>query len=116
MISLSDEESDLETGTNKAVFQMPYAFTITDIRATVGTAPTGSTLVVDINKSGSSILTTKLSIDVSENTSTSVATAHVIASGDTTFADGAIVAFDIDQIGSSTAGAGLKVALIGYQT
>jgi len=116
MISLSDEESDLETGTNKAVFQMPYAFTITDIRATVGTAPTGSTLVVDINKSGSSILTTKLSIDVSENTSTSAATAHVIASGDTTFADGAIVAFDIDQIGSSTAGAGLKVALIGYQT
>mgnify|MGYP001574310175 CR=1 FL=1 len=116
MISLSDEETDLETGTNKAIFQMPYAFTITDIRATVGTAPVGSTLTVDINKSGQSILTTKLTIDASENTSTSAATAHVIASGDTAFADGAIVAFDIDQVGSSTAGKGLKVTLIGYQT
>ena len=116
MIALSDEATDLETGTNKAIFQMPYAFTITDIRATVGTAPVGSTLTVDINKSGSTILTTKLTIDASENTSTSAATAHVIASGDTAFADGAIVAFDIDQVGSSTAGKGLKVTLIGYQT
>ena len=116
IISLSDEESDLETGTSKAIFQMPYAFKITDIRATVGTAPVGSTLTVDINKDGSTILTTKLTIDASENTSTSAATAHVIASGDDSFADGAIIAFDIDQIGSSTAGKGLKIALIGYQT
>ena len=73
-------------------------------------------LTVDINKDGSTILTTKLTIDASENTSTSAATAHVIASGDDSFADGAIIAFDIDQIGSSTAGKGLKVTLIGYQT
>ena len=96
---------------------MPYAFTITDIRATVGTAAVGANkLTIDINKDGSSILTTKLTIDASENTSTSAQYAHVIASGDTAFADGAIVAFDIDQVGNSTAGKGLKVTLIGYQT
>lgn len=110
----SDETTDLETGTGVTEFQMPFAMTLTAVRATVTTAPVGSTIEVDINEGGVSILSTVISIDVSEKTSTSAATAPVIS--DSSLADGAVITIDIDQIGSSTAGTGLKVQLIGYRT
>ena len=74
----------------------------------------GSVLTVDINEGGSTILSTKLTIDASEKTSTTAATAAVIS--DASLADDALMTIDIDGVGSGTAGAGLKVTLIGYQT
>jgi hypothetical protein len=112
-IACSDETSDLATGTAVATFRMPYAFTLTGVRASVTTAPTGATLTVDINESGTSILSTKLTIDAGEKTSTTAATAAVIS--DSALADDAEITIDIDQIGSTVAGAGLKVYLIGYK-
>lgn len=111
VIAASDETTDLTTGTAKVTFRMPYAFTVTDVRASVTTAPVGSTIIVDINESGTSILSTKLTIDASEKTSETAATAAVIS--DTALADDAEITIDIDQIGSSTAGTGLKVTIIG---
>jgi hypothetical protein len=91
---------------------MPYAMTLTAVRASVTTAPTGATLIVDINEGGSTIMTTnKLSIDATEKTSTTAATAAGIT--DTALADDAEITIDIDQVGSTVAGAGLKVYLIG---
>jgi len=110
-IAVSDETTALTTGTAKVTFRMPFGFTLTEVRASVTTAPTGSTLVVDINESGTTILSTKISIDASEKTSTTAATAAVIS--DTALADDAEMTIDIDQVGSSVAGAGLKVYLIG---
>jgi hypothetical protein len=83
------------------------------VRASVTTAPTGATLTVDINESGSTILSTKLTIDASEKTSTTAATPAVIS--DAALADDAEITIDIDQIGSTIAGAGLKVTLIGVR-
>jgi len=111
VIACSDETSNLTTGTAKVTFRMPYAMTLSSVRASVNTAPTGSTLVVDINEGGSTILSTKLSIDASELTSTTAATAAVIS--DTALADDASITIDIDQIGSTIAGKGLKVVLKG---
>ena len=114
IISLSDETTDLTTGNGKASFNMPFAMTLTGVKATVNTAPVGSTIIVDINEAGSTILSTKLSIDASELTSSSAASAAVIS--DASLANDALITFDIDQIGSSTAGKGLKVTLYGYRT
>jgi hypothetical protein len=113
VIACSDETSNLTTGTAKVTFRMPYAMTLSSVRASVNTAPTGSTLIVDINEGGSTILSTKLSIDASELTSTTAATAAVIS--DTALADDAEVTIDIDQIGSTIAGKGLKVVLKGVR-
>ena len=110
-LACSDETTALTAGTAKVTFRMPYAMTLTAVRASVTTAPTGSTLVVDINEAGTSILSTKLSIDVSQETSTTATTPAVIS--DSGLADDAEITIDIDQIGTSTAGAGLKVTLIG---
>jgi len=113
VLAASDESTDLTTGTAKVTFRMPYAFTVTEVRASVNTAPVGSTIIVDINEGGTSILSTKLSIDASEKTSTTAATPPVIS--DSALADDSEITIDIDQIGSSTAGKGLKVTLIGTQ-
>lgn len=110
-VAISDEDSDLEVGTAKITFRMPYAFTLTDIRASCTTAPTGATLTIDVNETGSTILSTKLTIDAGEKTSTTATTAVVIS--DSALADDAEITIDIDQIGSSVAGTGGKVTFIG---
>lgn len=110
-IAVSDETTALTTGTAKVTFRMPFAFTLTAVRASVTTAPTGSVLTVDINEGGASILSTKLTIDAGEKTSVTAATPAVIS--DTALADDAEITIDIDTVGSTVAGAGLKVYLIG---
>ena len=109
IVACSDETTALTTGNAKATFRMPYAFTLTAVRASVTTAPVGSTLTVDINEAGSTILSTKITIDASEKTSTTAATPPVIS--DTSLADDAQMTVDIDQVGSSTAGSGLIVTM-----
>ena len=111
-IACSDETTALTTGTAKATFRMPFAMTLTAVRAGVGAAPTGSVLTVDINEGGASILSTKITIDATEKTSTTAATPPVIS--DSSLADDAEITIDIDTVGSTIAGAGLKVWLIGY--
>ena len=109
VIAASDESTDLTTGTNKVYFRMPYAGTLLAVRASVNTAPTGSTLIVDINEAGTSLLSTKLSIDASEKTSTTAAVPAVIS--DSVLVDDAEMTIDIDQVGSTIKGKGLKVYL-----
>lgn len=113
-VAVSDETTALTTGTASITFRMPYAMTLTEVRASVVTAPTGANLVVDINESGTTILSTKLSIDAGEKTSTTAATSAVIS--DSALADDAEITIDIDQIGSTIAGAGLKITLIGTRS
>ena len=109
IIACSDETTALTTGAAKASFRMPYAGTLTAVRATVKTAPTGAALQIDINEAGVSVLSTVLSIDASETSSTTAAAPAVIS--DSALADDAEITIDIDQIGSTIAGAGLKVLL-----
>jgi hypothetical protein len=111
IIACSDETTNLTTGTAKVTFRAPFAFTILGLRANVNTAPTGTTIIVDINEAGSTIMATnKLSIDASEKTSVTAATAAGIT--DSAIADDAEMTIDIDQIGSTAAGVGLKVTIL----
>lgn len=114
VVACSDETTALVAGTAKVTFRMPFAMTLTDVRANVNTAPTGSELIVDINEGGTSVLSTKLSIDASTKTSVGAASEPVIS--DAALADDAEITIDIDQIGSSVAGTGLKVVLLGTRT
>jgi hypothetical protein len=110
-LAASDETTALTTGTAKMTFRMPHAMTLTSVRASLTTAQaSGSIFTVDINESGASILSTKLTIDNTEKTSTTAATPAVIS--DTALADDAEITIDIDQIGNGSA-TGLKITLIG---
>ena len=110
-LAASDETTALTTGTAKVTFRMPFAMTLTGVRASLTTAQTsGSIFTVDINQGGSSVLGTKLTIDNTELTSVTAATAATITNSALT--DDAEITIDIDQIGDGTA-KGLKISLIG---
>lgn len=114
VMACSDETTALTATNNKIKFRIPYAFTVTAVRASLSTAQTsGSIFTVDINEAGTTILSTKLTIDNTEQTSTTAVTAAVIS--DSALADDAEISVDIDQIGDGTA-KGLKVVLIGRQS
>jgi len=109
-LACSDETTALTTGTAKMSFRMPHGMTLSEVRASVTTAPTGSVLTVDINE-GASILSTKLTIDIGSKTSTTSAIPPVLSQ--IVLIDDAEITIDIDTIGSTIAGTGLKVTLIG---
>jgi hypothetical protein len=109
VLACSDETTDLATGTAKVTFRMPWAATLTDVRLSVNTAPTGSALIVDVNEGGVSVFGTLPQIDDGDTTSVGSVVAPVIS--DSALAADAEITVDIDQVGSSAAGKGLKVAL-----
>jgi len=109
MIAVSDETTALTTGTAKVTFRMPFAMTLTAVRASLTTVSSSGIPTVDINEAGVTILSTKLTIDANEKTSTTAATPAVIS--DTALADDAEITIDIDVAG--TGAKGLKVYLIG---
>jgi hypothetical protein len=110
-LAASDESTALTTGTSKVSFRMPFAMTLTEVRASLVTAQASGTIfTVDINEAGVSVISTKLTIDNTELTSVTAATPPVIS--DSGLADDALITIDIDQIGDGTA-KGLKVLLKG---
>lgn len=112
MVAIGDETTAITTGTAKVTFRMPYAFTVTAVRASLTTVSSSGTPTFDINEAGSSILSTKLTIDASEKTSTTAATPAVIS--DASLADDAEMTIDIDTAGTGAAGA--KIYIIGHRT
>jgi hypothetical protein len=111
-VAASDETTALTAGTSKVTWRMPFAMTLTSVRASVNTAQaSGTILTVDLNEGGTTVLSTKLSIDNNEKTSTTAATPAVIS--DTALADDAEMTIDIDAVDGATAAKGLKVCLIG---
>lgn len=98
----------LTTGTFKDGIRVPRAFVITDIRTKVATVPTGATLIVDVNKNATTIFSTQGN---RPTTAISAADSSTTAPDVTTGAAGDILSVDVDQIGSSVAGANLFVAI-----
>ena len=90
--------------------RMPYDFRITAVRASILVA--GASVAVDIQESGVSILSTLLTIDAGQTTSTTATTPVVIS--DYELGDDNEVTVDI-TIGEGEAPRDLKVYLIGYR-
>ncbi|WP_395753314.1 hypothetical protein [Prosthecobacter sp.] len=111
VVACSDESTDITTGAAKVRFRMPHAMTVSAVRLSVSTAPTGSVIIVNVKESGTTIFSTKPQIATSAYTSVGGAVPGVLS--DTSLADDAEITIDLDQIGSTIAGKGLKVTLIG---
>jgi hypothetical protein len=103
IVACSDQSTALATGTAKVTFRMPRAMTLTSVKASLNTAGTGSVTTFDINKNGTSILSTKLTIDISEETSATAATPAVLSS--TTLAADDEITVDFDTVGTGAKGA-----------
>lgn len=88
---------------------MPFAGTIVGVIASVGTAPTGSSVVCDVNKNGTTVFTTQanrpsIAAGTTSTTMTAVPDVTVVAAGD-------LLSVDIDAVGNSTAGSDLTVVV-----
>ena len=116
IVAISDEVTTITTGTAKVTFRMPAAVTLTagngGIRISLNTVSSSGLVTVDVNEEGVTILSTKVTIDVSEKTSLTAAAPVVIS--DVSLADDAEITVDIDVAG--TGAKGLKLTLIGTYT
>ena len=102
-------EGDLTTGV-KQIMRLPFAGKVTYVTAAVGTAPAGASIILDINKNGTTMYTTQ-----GNRPTIAAAGTYVTATNPdvTTWAAGDRLELEVDQKGSSTAGSDLTV-VIGY--
>ena len=86
-----------------AVFRMPYGALLTEVRAGLNSGSNATSAIsIDINESGTSVLSTPLTIDAGESSSTTAATAAVISDPD--IADDALITVDIDSADTGDSG------------
>ncbi len=84
-------------------------YTITQVRARVGTAPAGASLIVDVNKNGTTIFSTQSNRPtIAAATTTDLADAINV----TSLSSGDFLTTDVDQVGSTTAGSNLVVQIM----
>lgn len=102
----------LTVTTGKIRYRFPFAATIVGVSLAVGTAPTGSSIIVDVNKNGTTIFTTQANrptiLAGAFNTAAEVTNMNI-----TSVAAGDYITMDIDQVGSTISGADLS-AFIRY--
>ena len=100
------------TGTQRLPIDGTY--TIVGARVMVGTAPTGANLIVDVNKNGTTIYTTqgnRPTVTAGSNAGGPGTTPDV-----TSLVAGDYLTVDVDQVGSTVAGADLTVSVIVTKT
>jgi len=115
-VACSDESTALTTGTAKVTFRMPFAMILNageaGVRASLtGAGSTSGTTTVDINEGGSTILSTKCTVDDGDLTSVGASTAVVVS--DVNLADNASITVDVDAVTGGADETGLKIQLIG---
>ncbi|MCG8547555.1 MAG: hypothetical protein MJE12_25435 [Alphaproteobacteria bacterium] len=111
---LSDEVNALITGVNVYELWLPNGFVCIDAAGAVTTGPTGASILVDVKDDSVSIFTNRIEIEAGDKNTSQAVTPPSLATNPHTFAAGSLMTFDIDQVGSTIAGAGLKAWLKGY--
>jgi hypothetical protein len=98
----------LSVGTGRAKFYIPGPITLGNVRASVGTAPTGADIRIDVNKNGTTVFTTQTNRPkiFAGQTLVSTSTPNI-----TEFTTGDYITVDIDAIGSLNPGSDLTVQI-----
>lgn len=100
----------LTTGTSLAPLLItPFALIIKKAFARVKTAPTGASLIVDVNKNGTSIWATNQANRLTVAAGAQSGTQTLFDT--TSLAEGDYLSLDVDQVGSTVSGADLTVEL-----
>jgi len=93
---------------NKLRFRVPFACKIRAVTVATDIAPTGASLIFDVNKGGTTLFTTQANRPTiaAGEVSASVALPNV-----TTLDLGDVITVDCDQVGSSVASTGFTIAI-----
>lgn len=111
-IKVVADDTTVTTGDGKFVFEIPADLdgtNLTLVRAFVTTASTSGLPTVQIRNvtQAADMLTTRVTIDASEKSSKTAATAAVIDTGNDDVADGDQIAIDVDVAGTGAKGLGV---------
>lgn len=105
--AMSDLTTALVAGDTSPVYAT-FAFTLNGFFVSVGTAPTGASIVINLKKNGTTVLSTQAIIDATEFTSLTGTNPVVSVPG---FIKGDKITAEIVQVGSTIAGLDLKIYL-----
>ena len=98
----------LSTVTGSLPWRPPFDITVVAVRAAVGSAPTGASLIVDVHKNDTTIFTT-------QGNRPTIAAAGNVSDEETpdvtSVTDSDYLTLDVDQVGSSTPGSDLTVTV-----
>jgi hypothetical protein len=111
VVAASDETTDLDTLANPRItFRATRAFTLTGVEASVTTAPVFTTtgLEVDVLRNAATLLTGDIAFTTGSETAVGT-----ISGGTVAVSAGDEFTVDINNVGDTTPGAGLKIYLIG---
>lgn len=115
MVEFCADETTPHTTGIKKTFHMPFGMVLTDVKVGLTAAGTGAALfTVDLHEAGTTVLSTKVTVDASEKTSATAATPPVIS--DSALAVDALMEIEIDQVDTNNLAAGGKMYLIGTRT
>lgn len=111
-IAFTAEDGDLTASTTVplATFHLSRNRSWSDVFFGLTTAPAGSTATFDVHLNGTTIFSTKPTIDAGEKWSGSAATPAVLST--TSGSQGDLVEIFCDAVGASTAGAGGKCYIL----
>jgi hypothetical protein len=111
VFALSDETTQITTGTSKVTMRLPYAATFYQLpRASLATAGAGSTATsIDIKLGGTSILATFPKLTIDGASSTSIGSSSATSLVTTTGADDAVLTMDVNSV--ALGARGLKVTV-----
>ena len=98
----------LTVGSGRAKYYIPGAITLGNVRASVATAPTGSDIIIDVNKNGETVFTTQSSRP--KIFAGQVLVAHSTPNI-TEFVEGYYISVDVDAVGSLNPGSDLTVQI-----
>lgn len=90
-------------------FSSPVAFTLVNARGRVATAPTGDSIIMDVRVDGVSIFSNQgemINIPAAGQSDVSATKNHAVSAGD-------VITVEVEQVGSSVAGADATVVLNG---
>lgn len=111
LVPFSDQSTGFTTGT-KFTFTWRFgAATLSGTPIDLTDAPTGSAAQFDVKKNGTSIYSTKPTIDAGETSTATAATPAVLST--TSIADGDVITIIIDQVGATNAGKGGILTFLG---
>lgn len=102
----------LQTGAGTVRFPVWRAITVLNVTLQLGTAPAGASVIVDVNKNGTTIFTTQLN----RPTVAAAATQDLASVPDVTgYAAGDYITVDVDQTGVAPNNGSDAVVLIEYE-
>tara|TARA_Y100000593_G_scaffold87289_1_gene167489 strand:+ start:1535 stop:2311 length:777 start_codon:yes stop_codon:yes gene_type:complete len=112
VVACSAEVGNIATGL-ATTFRLPYAFTLVDVRASLGTASSGSGVSFTVSRNGT-VITDAVTIAAGAKT-TGVNNNALLGENSAALplAMDDEISINVTAVGSTTTGSGLKVALVG---